>query len=269
MSESNMAAQPSQSHHPAEIVFLRHAESLANITEMEIDHGLLATYPSTISSVRDADVELTERGVKQARVTGHYLTATFGPFDYCYVSPWTRTRQTLDHVLEAYAPEQRQEMRRHLRYDERLREREMGVLNWLTREEIAERYPDQARRREIDGEYYYRPSGGESWADVAMRVDAFLTALYRDRPGCRVLVVAHSVVIHCMRKVLERLDEREILRVESLDGARNCSINQFVYDPRAGEQGRLVLRQWNVVAYGPELASVVPDERQRQPRPGE
>src|SRR5579883_1736965 len=153
--------------HPAEIVFLRHAESLGNITEMQIDHGLLTSYPSAITSVRDADVQLTERGIEQARVTGRYLAEEFGPFDYCYVSPWARTRQTMEHVLDAYPPQQRERMQRHLRFDERLREREMGVLNWLTREEIAERYPDQARRREIDGEYFYRPSGGESWADVS------------------------------------------------------------------------------------------------------
>ena len=252
---------------PSEMVFLRHAESLANITELQIDHGLLESYPTAITSVRDADVRLTERGIEQARVTGHYLAESFGEFDYCYVSPWTRTRQTMEHVLDTYHPAQRDAMRRHTRYDERLRERELGMLNWLTREEIAERHPEEARRREIDGEYFYRPSGGENWADVSLRLDAVLAALYRDRPGCRLLVVAHAIVITCFRKLLERLGEAETLRLA--ENIRNCSVNHFVYDPTAGENGKLVLTQWNFVAYGPELASVVPDQRQRQPRPGE
>jgi len=257
------------SSRPAEIVFLRHAESQANLNELKIERGLLERYPKDLLSVRDADIELTERGVAQARATGRYLAEHFGPFDYCYVSPWTRTRQTFTHVLDAYQDEQRETMRRYTRFEERLREREMGLLNWLTREEIAERYPDEARRREIDGMYFYRPNGGESWADVSLRLDAVLTSIYRDRPGCRLLVVAHAVVVLCFRKLLQRLDETEILRINSVDGPHNCSINRFAYDPHAGEEGKLVLREWNRVAYGPELASVVPDPQQRQPRPGE
>ncbi len=257
------------SQRPAEIVFLRHGESQANITEMRVEQGLLDRYPTTLIGVRDADIHLTDRGREQARVTGHYLAERFGAFDDCYVSPWTRTRQTFEQILAAYPAGAREGMLDRTRLDERLREREMGVLNWLTREEIAERYPDQARRRAIDGEYFYRPSGGESWADVSQRLGDVLTDLYRDRPGRRLLVVAHAVVVLCFRKLLQRLDEETILRINAEDGPHNCSINRYVYDPRAGEDGKLALAEWNNVAYGPELASVVPDNEQRQPRPGE
>lgn len=257
------------SQRPAEIVFLRHGESLANINELKVAQGLLDRYPKALLNVRDADIRLTERGVAQAQVTGRYLAEQFGPFDYCYVSPWARTRETFEHVLDGYPDGDREQMLRCTRYDERVREREMGVLNWLTREEIAERYPDQTRRREIDGEYFYRPSGGESWADVSQRLGETLTDMYRDRPGCRLLVVAHAVVVLCFRKLIQRLDEEEILRINRENGPRNCSINLYAYDPHAGEDGKLALKEWNHVAYGPEFASVVPDQQQRQPRPGE
>ena len=39
---------------------------------------------------------------------------------------------------------------------------------------IREQYPDEAQRRDLLGKFYYRPPGGESWADVALRIRSLL-----------------------------------------------------------------------------------------------
>jgi len=56
------------------------------------------------------------------------------------------------------------------RYDERLRDRDQGILEFLTRRAIITSYPAEAERRGRLGDFYYRPPGGESWADVALRL---------------------------------------------------------------------------------------------------
>jgi probable phosphoglycerate mutase len=47
--------------------------------------------------------------------------------------------------------------------DERLREKEFGILDRLTRAGIEEQFPDQAEFRRLLGKFYHRPPGGESW----------------------------------------------------------------------------------------------------------
>jgi len=161
------------------VFFVRHAESQANLDRDEIAHGWRDAYPRSLQDERDADLRLTARGVEQARVTGRYLAANLDAFDACYVSPWLRTRHTFDHLLAAYPAEQRDTMRAATRYEERLRDYEQGIVTRLTHAQIVARYPEEARRRATDGPYYYRPAGGESWADISQRLAPVLDALAR------------------------------------------------------------------------------------------
>ncbi len=248
------------------VFFVRHAESQANLDKDEIAHGWRDAYPRSLQDERDADVLLTARGVAQARATGRHLAANLGAFDACYVSPWLRTRHTFDHLLTAYPEEQRDAMRAATRYEERLREHEQGIVTRLTPAQIAARYPEEAHRQATDGPYYYRPSGGESWADVSQRLAPVLDACARTRPGGRLLVVAHSTVILCARKLLLGLDEEEIVTIFAHAPVRNCAINHVTYD---GSEGVWRLKRWDEVVYGADLASTVPDHHQRQGPPDE
>ena len=54
----------------------------------------------------------------------------------------------------------------------------------------AARLPDEAARRSRLGKFYYRPPGGESWADVLLRLRALLRELREDHPDGRVLLFA-------------------------------------------------------------------------------
>ena len=107
--------------------------------------------------------------------------------------------------------------------DERLREREFGVLDRLTRAGIEARFPEEAEARARVGKFYYRPPGGESWCDVALRVRSMLDTVGREHAGERVLVVAHEVVIYVFRYVLERLSEAELLELNRETRARESA----------------------------------------------
>jgi broad specificity phosphatase PhoE len=132
--------------------------------------------------------------------------------------------------------------------DERLREKEFGVLDRLTRHGIQELHPDQAEFRRVLGKFYHRPPAGESWCDVILRLRSMLdtTSLhYADR---RVLIVAHQVVVLCMRYIVENLSEEQILDIDRQGDVSNCGVTEYVAETDKEVGGGLVLTRYNFVA---------------------
>jgi hypothetical protein len=62
-----------------------------------------------------------------------------------------------------------------------------------------------------------------------------------------VLVVCHGVVVLIFRKVLERLSEQQLLTIDGdkAQEVRNCSVTHYEFDPNAGMNGKLILRDFN------------------------
>ena len=201
-----------------ELILVRHGESEANVaaSAAEASGALRIAVPA-----RDADVELSDRGRRQAEALGRRLAADPVP-DTIRVSPYRRARTTADLVVATagwtVAPYA----------DERLRDRELGVLDTLTGRGVRELHPDEAERRRFLGKFYYRPPGGESWADVALRIRSVLPDL--EASGGRVLVVAHDAVIWLFRAVCERIEERELLDLAASAPIPNASITRLVHD---------------------------------------
>jgi broad specificity phosphatase PhoE len=133
-------------------------------------------------------------------------------------------------------------------FDERLREKEFGVLDRLTRLGIERLHPEQAELRALLGKFYHRPPGGESWCDVILRLRSLVDTISRDHHGARVLVVCHQVIVLCMRYLLERMTEEEVLAVDRAAEVANCSVTAYAYDPAVGQDGSLVLTAYNFVA---------------------
>jgi len=229
------------------LVIVRHGESERNVlrgkayAEGHLEYG---------GDVRDMDVPLTTRGEQQAVATGRHLGLKF-QFDRVFVSPYLRTVQTAELLSKQFAYPV------STVYEERIREKEFGILDGLTTDGVQKKYPEEARRRKLEGKYYYRPPGGESYPDVALRLHSFLGTLSRDYRRKSVLVVCHSVVVLTFRRLLERLTEKELLAID-LDPKHdvcNCSVTWYEFDPGIGEQGRLVLSEFNSVYYPASLAS--------------
>lgn len=225
----------------AELILVRHGQSLANVAFPAADaEGLLEAEVSG----RDAEVPLTETGQEQAKALGAWLAAL--PEDHrpqtVITSPYLRARETWRIAAESSGldlPEPRT--------DERLVDRLMGELELLTRAAVQQRFPDEAARRAAAGEYDYAPPGGESFADIAVRLKSFLDDLHRDHAGRRVIVVAHDAVVLMMRAVIEQLTWDEVLAVEADAGnVRNASITRF-----DGSSGTLVLDRYNVIDHLP------------------
>ncbi|HSP39041.1 MAG TPA: histidine phosphatase family protein [Frankiaceae bacterium] len=221
---------------PDALWLIRHGESAGNRARDDAEaHG----HAVIEIAERDIDVPLSDLGRRQAASVGIWI----GDMDprqqptSVLVSPYVRAEQTADIVL-------RQAGLDHLPrlIDERLREREFGILDGLTSRGIRERFPEEANRRARLGKFYHRPPGGESWADVIKRLRDIVHEIGRDFPGERVLVVAHQVVVLLFRYVLEQMSEREILDLDKAAEIANCSLTRFEFDVT---ERRLVLQAWN------------------------
>ena len=222
------------------LVLVRHGESEGNVASRRArQHGHHVAW----DGARQADIVLTSEGIRQAVATGKVLAKEF-IFDRVFVSPYQRTIQTAEHVCAQFPyPAQ-------LRYDERIREREMGMLDGLTDAGIAKSYPEEWKRMQRDGKYYYRAPGGESYPDVALRIHSFLTSMRQNFAGKRLLVVTHGNAIWAFRRLLERIDEPKLMRLqqEPSQQVKNCAVFTYVRGERRG-RAVMTLRDCAVVAY--------------------
>jgi broad specificity phosphatase PhoE len=202
-----------------ELILVRHGESIGNVAreEAESSGALSISMP-----MRDADVPLSEVGVEQARAVGRWLAADPSRLpDTVWSSPYLRARQTARTALAELANPPA------IRQDERIRDRELGVLDLLTRRGVGSRFPAENERRRWLGKFYYRPPGGESWADLVLRIRAFLTDLDRTGHG-RQLIVSHDAVILLFRYVCEQLDEDSVFEIARSGSVTNASVSRLV-----------------------------------------
>jgi len=238
---------PREIARPAEIVLVRSGDCAAT----QMPHGQ-EVRDKGMRGERSYEVELTEHGVAQAQAVGKYLAERSEPFDAIFASPWRRATHTLDLILEALSEDERTRLASEIRMDERLRDRDPGITAFLDREDIAQRYPEELRRLDLEGPYFYRPSGGESWADVTTRCFSIINTIFRDRWDQRVLVVTHGLVILSIRKILERLGHERLLEIVEYDLPLTCSVSRFEPLPGHAQSGRMAMVEWNHVPYGAE-----------------
>jgi broad specificity phosphatase PhoE len=239
-----MRHTPSSTRWPSVLWAVRHGESAGNVAR---DMANAAGLPVIDIAVRDVDVPLSPLGERQAAALGNWFAAM--PDDerptVVLTSPYLRARRTAEIIRDAGGLASGAG---EFVVDERLREKEFGILDRLTRVGIEARYPEQAELRRLLGKFYHRPPGGESWCDVILRLRSALDTVSLHHAGERVLVVCHQVIVLCLRYLAECLTEEEILAIDRAGEVANCSVTEFEYDPTAGRHGQLLLRRYNFVA---------------------
>lgn len=212
---------------PERLWIVRHGQSAGNVAR---DAAHAAGLPTIDIPMRDVDVPLSDLGLQQARALGHWFAAlpeSEKP-EVVLASPYVRARQTARAICEAggVGGEKRAPI-----VDERLREREFGIFDRLTAAGIREKYPELAEHRALLGKFYHRAPGGESWADVILRLRGALDTISLHHADRRVLIVCHQVVVLCLRYILEELDEAEVLAIDKQAGVLNCGVCEYGFEP--------------------------------------
>lgn len=169
--------------HPHRILFIRHGETPYNA------EGRLQG---------QRDIPLNPKGREQASAVGRTLKAAMGEelarLDAAgafVASPLLRTRETMERARAAmgFDPER-------YRLDEALKELTFGQWEGSTWPEIEARDAAGAAARK-DDKWGFRPPDGESYADLAVRIGAWLPTQNGDR-----FVTSHGGVARVLMYLL-------------------------------------------------------------------
>lgn len=241
---------------PSQLWLVRHGQSAGNVARDAAD--AVGAHRIELNG-RDVDVPLSPMGEQQARALGAWFARGGEQPDIMLVSPYLRAQQTAGLFRAAGGcPAQAA-----LCVDERLREKEFGILDGLTTAGVRAILPDQAEFRRVLGKFYHRPPGGESWVDVVFRLRSLMDTVALHHAGKRVMIVAHQVVVLCLRYVIERLSEEELLAIDRAGDVANCSVTEYAFDPDGAGDGVLRLVRYNAieaVAASPATITAAPDE---------
>lgn len=201
---------------------VRHGESTANVLATQAQ---LAGLEAIAVEHRDADVPLSDAGIQQAEALGAWLASADDAPGWAWSSPYLRAQQTIGVAIETSGRQL------DVLVDERLRDRELGILDALTSHGVDVRLPDEAARRRWLGKFYYRPPGGEAWTDVVLRVRSFLRDLESTSGDGPVLIVAHDAVVMVFLYICLGWSERDLLDFASTHTVLNASVTRLSREP--------------------------------------
>jgi 2,3-bisphosphoglycerate-dependent phosphoglycerate mutase len=146
------------------------------------------------------DVDLTEKGVAEAREAGRKLKAQGIKFDVAFTSALKRAQRTLDLMLTELG-----QTTIPIFKDQALNERDYGELVGLNKDDARKKWGEEQVhiwRRSYD----VAPPGGESLKDTLARALPYYVTdiLPRVLRGERVLVAAHGNSLRALVMVLDK-----------------------------------------------------------------
>jgi 2,3-bisphosphoglycerate-dependent phosphoglycerate mutase len=160
------------------------------------------------------DVDLTEKGVEEARKAGALLRQEGLRFDIGFTSALRRAQRTLHIILGETGQTDLPIIR-----DQALNERDYGDLVGLNKDDARKRWGDEQVhiwRRSYD----IAPPGGESLKDTAARVLPYYQEriLPEVKAGKSVIVAAHGNSLRALVMVLDKLSQDEVLQLNLATG---------------------------------------------------
>ena len=160
------------------------------------------------------DVDLTEKGVEEARAAGRKLKAQGLRFDIGFTSALVRAQRSLDLVLEELGQKSLPVVE-----DQALNERDYGDLSGLNKDDARAKWGAE-RVHVWRRSYDVAPPGGESLKDTAARVLPYYIReiLPRVLRGDNVIVSAHGNSLRALIMVLEGLSPQQIVAREIATG---------------------------------------------------
>jgi 2,3-bisphosphoglycerate-dependent phosphoglycerate mutase len=160
------------------------------------------------------DVDLTEKGIEEARAAGRRLKAQGLRFDLAFTSVLVRAQRSLDLMLEEMGQKNIAVLK-----DQALNERDYGDLSGLNKDDARKKWGEE-QVRVWRRSYDVAPPGGESLKDTAARVLPYYIQdiLPRVLRGDNAIVAAHGNSLRALVMVLERLSPQEIVEREIATG---------------------------------------------------
>mmetsp|Transcript_66013 Transcript_66013/g.123098 ORF Transcript_66013/g.123098 Transcript_66013/m.123098 type:complete len:289 (+) Transcript_66013:74-940(+) len=221
---------------PVDLVLVRHGESEGNLFDKMKPGGLR----QKLHGRHTADFRLTDLGRLQAHRAGKIVMDQIGSFDKMYCSEYIRAIETAAHMD---LPES------SFNTSTLIREIDSGAQRGL--DHPLEEYNQKLDSHFGPGGRWWTPYGGvggESFADLTLRLRSFLDHLRETATGLRVLVVCHAHVIRGMKALLEDTkgpEFDELLKWE----IPNCHVRWYT---RRQATGAVHLRPYKVIGLNME-----------------
>ena len=181
---------------PRRLVVVRHGQSEQNFAMRRAELGDTSLITQAFRARHSSQHRLTQTGRQQAESAGGWLRDNgLGRFDRGYASTYARAMETAGLLgLDGF----------DWMLDPLLREREWGEFDGKTWEEREALAAENIRQRKTDP-FYWAPPGGESMAQVLLRLRPMLDTLHRECSQKRVIIVCHGEVMWVLRFILERM----------------------------------------------------------------
>ena len=174
------------------VLLVRHGESLGNVD------------PMVHATTADHAVPLSDRGVEQAREAGRQVAAYYErvlgsarPHVRLWVSPYRRTRQTADALMETAGGWITDRVEHIL-----LCEQQFGLFDGVPEGELPARFPAEFAYYDMQcrfgGKFWARMPQGESRFDVAKRIHQAFGTFIRDKQEKgieEIVVICHGVTL--------------------------------------------------------------------------
>jgi 2,3-bisphosphoglycerate-dependent phosphoglycerate mutase len=210
--------------YPSLLVLVRHGETFVN--KERGDEAYIPEGNAMLSSTPDHLTLLTPEGERQAEETGFSLRKTFGAFDCVMDSGYRRTQTTRKRLVSAYSDE---ELTNTVIVHILLREKERGYTFNMTGAEALLNFPWLEKYLRTTGIFYSRPPGGESHADLCLRVGLLWREICELWAGKKVLLVTHGHTIRAFRYHLEHLSPSQYEQLVAPGQVMNCGVFAYRY----------------------------------------
>jgi 2,3-bisphosphoglycerate-dependent phosphoglycerate mutase len=160
------------------------------------------------------DVDITEKGIAEARAAGSALKGQGLRFDVAFTSALVRAQHSLDLMLDELGQRSIPVFK-----SQALNERDYGELSGLNKDDARKKWGEE-RVHIWRRSYDVAPPGGESLKDTAARVLPYYIhdMLPRVLRGDNVLVAAHGNSLRALVMVLENLSPQAIVKREIATG---------------------------------------------------
>ena len=168
------------------------------------------------------DVDLNARGLWQAQRAADALADE--AIDAVYASDLLRAHTT----ARAIASKMQAPAAREVRLHQGLRERGFGIFEGMTYAQIANKWPEDARRwslRDPD----FAPQGGETLVQLRQRVAQTVHALASQHLGEQIVLVAHGGIMDAMYRLATQQD----ISAPRTWELGNAAINRLLWTPEA------------------------------------
>lgn len=213
---------------PVDLVFVRHGESEGNLCDRLPESSGAR---EKLGERHTCDFRLTDLGRNQAARAGKIVQEHVGTFHKMYCSEFVRAVETSAHMN---LPESM------FQTDELIREIDVG----RGRSSSCQRHGAGMKELASGAWWSYKsPTGGETFADMALRLRSFLQHLCDTAAGLKVLVVCHAHTIRAFSALLEDAKGTDYDRLLNWE-IPNCHIRWYT---RQEDYGNVHVRPFKVI----------------------